>query len=1651
LRNVNELLLRLPVKQGFVEKSEIRVSYATRLHKVLTLLFGLSQDSAERSLLPAKNFVDTLHNIYHFNYGVSENLQQSQLILSATFDSSWESYFHNLVDKIGAFLDTVFCHCQGFEGRSCADGYEAFADFIREHQVQTGMLYSATPELTTDDLRTLKRTRFGDQVFEPGVSEETAQKLLAQDQIAWGNRYRSPEWQDKDEYKRLRLLSLERFFRSVWELRKLFPTSERVDGWRSAQDVYDEAASQLAFALKENAVSEDKGYLIEAARNALLISEPDRKERIDAICWFVTLGVLTTDQARPLLEDQRLTPAEAKQRAEAAVRPCRPVRPVQPELPTDSVQVDILDETGSKEAVLVLAQLPTRNRKTFLVHLKAALDGGNPPVNVAFTYDGLRRLGLEPETLELFPKEFQEGMARRGAVYLDCGWPNHSDYWCLRGERGAAALNSVDLVIVFHNASKHDAESFREEVGAALNNWYGRERESCVIHMEFLGGEEPFAFKEPAKNQPEVDAYQLPKLCSHEPPDLCPAHKQKPYTNQIARGDVVLGHADHRGFVAGFASATQNPATSRLFHNGTFLVLRKLAQNPEAYFSYVQSFNETQHQTLGSERAKDDTYDNVSDTAYPRISHLRRSNSRRPGGPRIVRRSFRYSGAPYANDNGSEHGERGHMFMCYNASIAEQYEVIQRWINGGNSTALLSSKIDLVAGQQVPHRLAEHPSSVPHVTVRWGLYAFVPSKVALGLLANAISDQVHGALSPWEEWRDADERARVCRGLKLLSKLEAIKDHEVARLSWKELFETHKNARDARAVWAAIRSQGGHKATPYGFLVADAKTAEVVLSDDSRFSVAEYKKRFLETGFDFYLGSDRAHCPHMAAAARSYETMAKANNYARDVLAPETLLRDASNSAMAFLDAAQAHGQTTGTSMRFDVRDFARWIVGDICRQHIGIPSKVFSSLDGRATLGNFLDHFLHVTHYSSFPHPEQWVAQRAIAAGEALRKAYDDEPLDEIGLGPKLVAKGYDAIDPTAVRDAIIIANIGFVPPAVSMLTLMLTKWLDNGDMEQPQLRERDDAYSAVVAELRYDSTFTTMYRTAREGNGLTTAGSFVVVGMQSAMADDIANGVPKPERWMFGGEYEETAHGCPLRQGALRVLAGAVSALARYVHKETSAGRHLIASGPFVYRFEDVRRVVPGKDRPSMPVAQRIGAIRGAVPSPTSGGTKQLNLASSNTLIAAAFLGYPGKLLDYGLEGITISANATRELATWLANINRLRILGYIERRYPDLAKQLDGGAKRILRAFLDPESISNAISLLSGDFGTFDDSELGLIRAPAALMRLIMDTLGTEASFDNSFVARQEGADKGPERWFFINGIVTSRDLAQRNLDALQQIFRQPFTLIHNPTQGLTHDLLESTMQKFTNVNTEPVVRTYLELARALVDNTSEKVVVVAHSQGTIVLGDALDLLYVSIDRKYFDRTNLTDEDVRTLMETSSATVKSAELRQARDALNQAGESVLRKLELYMFANAASRVCYSDLRGAPHIESFANEHDIVTRLGSLASDDFHTEDLIRIDGSLFTCDRYGHLLNAHYLPDFVAGKYKLREPFDGRCIGSSVHDRVNGNPCFKHPQYTPGPRESRLLAYARKVKRLGTSNATSEQAQSEFPHKKRFAGGG
>jgi hypothetical protein len=208
---------------------------------------------------------------------------------------------------------------------------------------------------------------------------------------------------------------------------------------------------------------------------------------------------------------------------------------------------------------------------------------------------------------------------------------------------------------------------------------------------------------------------------------------------------------------------------------------------------------------------------------------------------------------------------------------------------------------------------------------------------------------------------------------------------------------------------------------------------------------------------------------------------------------------------------------------------------------------------------------------------------------------------------------------------------------------------------------------------------------------------------------------------------------------------------------------------------------------------------------------------------------------------------------------------------------------------------------------------------------------------------------------EAWFFINGIMTSHSVARVNACYLAALFGRPITVIHNSTSGLLVDLAECVLGKAHFATTEAAKTALPAIHAALTDPTISRVVIVAHSQGTIIAANVLERL-----------SQLHDGQV-------------PPLGSSRYGLSTLSDDEVAKLEIYAFANCATRMPYiqRDAR-VPWIESFGNEWDLVARLGMLAPNKKGTG--VHIDGPIYQRrDRTGHLLNEHYLLPIAAAQLR------------------------------------------------------------------------
>ncbi len=221
---------------------------------------------------------------------------------------------------------------------------------------------------------------------------------------------------------------------------------------------------------------------------------------------------------------------------------------------------------------------------------------------------------------------------------------------------------------------------------------------------------------------------------------------------------------------------------------------------------------------------------------------------------------------------------------------------------------------------------------------------------------------------------------------------------------------------------------------------------------------------------------------------------------------------------------------------------------------------------------------------------------------------------------------------------------------------------------------------------------------------------------------------------------------------------------------------------------------------------------------------------------------------------------------------------------------------------------------------------------------------------------------------EAWFFINGIMTDDAVAQVNAALLAELFHRPITLIQNSTSSLLADLLQCALDKAGWRITEPVTKTLPAIYDALKRPDKTRVVVIAHSQGTIIAAAVLHLL-----------KRLTQPSARRGLAPVAAYAP-PEFIYPDDAplvlsdFAPLTEYEFGKLEIYCFATCANvmthyRPAAPGRQALPHLEHFGNEHDIVARLGMQAP--HAAERGIQIDGARFVrAGAWGHLLSEHYL---------------------------------------------------------------------------------
>jgi Dyp-type peroxidase family len=387
-------------------------------------------------------------------------------------------------------------------------------------------------------------------------------------------------------------------------------------------------------------------------------------------------------------------------------------------------------------------------------------------VNIAFSYSGLRALGLPDPSLAGFPEEFRQGMAARAGLLGDHGDSAPENWEC------CFRTPAVHVLVIISAMSREALEAHDRQLRGDIERIGGLSVLYDELGSALPGGAEHFGYTDNF-GQPSIEGSGLAPLPGQGA--LVEGGGWRP----IRAGEFILGYLDEEG------TLPAAPPPAELSANGSYLVYRKLHQHVAAFRKQLadaakgypggeellaaklvgrwrdgtplaRSPHAQDASIVGDpQRNNDFSYDDDPDgLRCPVGSHVRRANPRASlpfegklvNRHRMIRRGITYGELlpPDAEDDGRD---RGVIFMCLQASIARQFEFVQsQWLNAGNTFALGDDQ-DVLLGPQdaAPPNKMTVSGKPPFfigplsrmVSARGGEYLFAPGVNGLQFLAAA--------------------------------------------------------------------------------------------------------------------------------------------------------------------------------------------------------------------------------------------------------------------------------------------------------------------------------------------------------------------------------------------------------------------------------------------------------------------------------------------------------------------------------------------------------------------------------------------------------------------------------------------------------------------------------------------------------------------------------------------------------------------------------------------------------------------------------------------------------------------------------------------------------------------------------------------------
>ena len=374
-------------------------------------------------------------------------------------------------------------------------------------------------------------------------------------------------------------------------------------------------------------------------------------------------------------------------------------------------------------------------------------------VTLAFTWNGLRALGVDEGSLETFPEEFRQGMAARAEIVGATG-ANHPNHWV--GELASPELHAIAILFARDVAER---ERCKIEHAQYLSHRSGVEILSSLDLEAIYPGEprEHFGYRD-RLTHPVIEG-----TGEVSPPGSLPP---------IKAGEFFLGYLDESGL------QPPVPQPETLSRNGSYLAYLRLQQHVGAFRHFLREQGQTREEqeliaaklmgrwrsgaplvlapqkddpTLGvdMQRTNDFDYGKMDPYGYgcPVGSHIRRMNPRDTAESmnrhQMIRRGGTYG--PRLPEDAPEDGvERGIAAFIGCASLVRQFEFAMNvWANDPKFKDLGNERDPFVGTQDgtfdmtIPKRpIRRKIKGLPaFTTIRGGAYFFLPGIRALRFLA----------------------------------------------------------------------------------------------------------------------------------------------------------------------------------------------------------------------------------------------------------------------------------------------------------------------------------------------------------------------------------------------------------------------------------------------------------------------------------------------------------------------------------------------------------------------------------------------------------------------------------------------------------------------------------------------------------------------------------------------------------------------------------------------------------------------------------------------------------------------------------------------------------------------------------------------------